>query len=58
MTRWRLPTSDKRHYDNIEKLIKVSNGGDILANLKHRRQKSLCQEPFDLISITRILKDL
>ena len=36
MTRWRLFISDKRHYDNIEKLKKVSNGGDILANLKHR----------------------
>ena len=41
MTRWRLFTSDKRHYDNIEKLKKVSNGGDILANLKHRRQRDL-----------------
>ena len=41
MTRWRLFTSDKRHYDNIEKLKKVSNGGDILANLKPRRQRDL-----------------
>ena len=41
MTRWRLFTSDKRHYDNIEKLKKVSNGGDILANLKHRKQRDL-----------------
>ena len=75
MTQWKLFTSDKRHYDNIEKLKKDSNGGDILANLKHRRQRDLikrlyrkmgkdyrpiisdkltqlCQEPFDLISIT------
>ena len=37
MTRWRLFTSDKRNNDNIEKLKKVSNGGDILANLKYSR---------------------
>ena len=41
MTRWRLFISDKRHDGNIEKLKKVSNGGDILANLKHRRQRDL-----------------
>jgi len=41
MTLWRLFTSDKRHYDNIEKLKKVSNGGDILANLKYHRQRGL-----------------
>ena len=39
MTRWRLFTSDKKHYDNIQKLKKVLSGGDILANLKNRRQR-------------------
>ena len=39
MTRWRLFTSDKRHYDNIQKLKQVLKGGDILANLKNRRER-------------------
>ena len=39
MTRWRLFTSEKKHYDNIEKLKQVLKGGDILANLKNRRER-------------------
>ena len=38
-TRWRLFVSDKKHYDNMEKLKKVYKGGDILGNLKARRQR-------------------
>ena len=38
-TRWRLFVSDKKHYDNMEKLKKVYKGGDILGNLKSRRQR-------------------
>ena len=38
-TRWRLFVSDKKHYDNTEKLKKVYKGGDILGNLKARRQR-------------------
>ena len=39
MTRWRLFVSDKKHYDNINKLKQVLKGGDILGNLQHRRQR-------------------
>jgi len=41
LTRWRLFTSDKKHYDNVQKLKKVLDGGQILANLKHRRERDL-----------------
>ena len=36
-TRWRLFVSDNKNYDNMDKLKKVRNGGDILSNLHHRR---------------------
>ena len=39
MTRWRLFVSDKKHYDNMEKLKRVYKGGDILGNIKNRRQR-------------------
>ena len=39
MARWRLFISDKKHYDNMEKLKKVYKGGDILGNIKNRRQR-------------------
>ena len=39
MTRWRLFVSDKKHYDNMEKLKRVYKAGDILGNLKNRRQR-------------------
>ena len=39
MTRWRLFVSDKKHYDNMEKLKRVYKGGDILGNLKNRRER-------------------
>ena len=39
MTRWRLFTSDKRHYDNMEKLKRVYKAGEILSNLKHRKER-------------------
>ena len=38
-TRWRLFVSDKKHYDNMEKLKRVYKAGDILGNLKNRRQR-------------------
>ena len=38
-TRWRLFVSDKKHYDNMEKLKRVYKAGDILSNLKGRRQR-------------------
>ena len=41
LTRWRLFTSDKKHYDNIQKLKKVLSGSQILANLKNRRERDL-----------------
>ena len=36
-TRWRLFVSDNKNYDNMDKLKKVRNGGDILSNIHHRR---------------------
>ena len=39
MARWRLFISDKKHYDNMEKLKTVYKGGDILGNIKKRRQR-------------------
>ena len=39
IARWRLFISDKNHYDNMEKLKRVYKGGDILGNIKNRRQR-------------------
>ena len=39
--RWRLFVSDSKNYDNLDKLKKVRNGGDILSNIYHRRQRDL-----------------
>ena len=36
-TRWRLFVGDNKNYDNMDKLKKVRNGGDILSNIHHRR---------------------
>ncbi len=36
-TRWRLFVGDKRNYDNMDKLKKVGQGGDLLSNIHHRR---------------------
>ena len=36
-TRWRLFVGDNKNYDNLDKLKKVRNGGDILSNIHHRR---------------------
>ena len=41
MARWRLFTSEKKHYDNIQKLKRVLGGSQILANLKNRRERDL-----------------
>ena len=37
LTRWRLFVGDSNNYDNMDKLKKVRQGGDILANIQHRR---------------------
>ena len=36
-TRWRLFVGDSRNYDNMDKLKKVRQGGDLLSNIHHRR---------------------
>ena len=39
IARWRLFVSDRKNYDSLEKLKKVRQGGDILSNLHHRRER-------------------
>ena len=36
-TRWRLFVGDNKNYENMDKLKKVREGGDILSNIHHRR---------------------
>ena len=37
--RWRLFISDSKNYDNLDKLKKVNQGGDILSNIHQRRAR-------------------